>query len=1053
MELFFTHNKLCNRLRWLMVWCVMAVTTNAQINTFPYFQNFETNNGGWTSGGSLSDWVYGIPNKPNITSAGSGSKCWINGGLALTGTGYNDNEESFVVSPVFDFTTLTHPWISFKIFWETEKQFDGGNLQYSINGGASWVKIGVVNDPSNCMTANWYNSSSISQLVNLDPSKQGWAGNHYATSDAGTGNPNATGPTCKLGSGSNGWVVAKHCLNGLGGQPNVKLRFTFASGSQCNYFDGLAFDDILIQNGQSNAPDFNAVCSSTQNQINFTSVLPTCPTPLSTSLLWNFGDPSTGTSNTSSATNPTHAFSTAGIYTVSLTQSGGPCNPPGTITKTVSVLSSSITVLTQISCFNGNDGSVIVAPLFGTGPYTYSWSPTGATTNSMTNLSAGNYYSTVTDSKGCKKQASVSIINGPSVVATISQTDVTCSNLSSGQASVSVFGGNASNTFTWLPMNTHADNVTGLSAGNYSLQIMNFNGCGQTETFTIAEPANSVTVSANVTGTGCSTNSGTITVTALGASPNTTYNWTPSVSTTTIANAVSAGVYTIVVNNNISCPKTITVAVVAAVSPSVVLTPTDVSCFGLADGKIKATITGGSTPYTYGWLPSGGSTAAASNLSAGNYSFVVSDGNGCRTNAYTTITEPSDFTLTVSGNQTVCASSSAMLTTTVVGAPTNTVNWQNNNINGASISVSPSVTTTYTAQAINSNGCKSNKATTTVYATSTLSVVTSPSVNVCQGLTTTLATTVTGGNGNYQYNWLPNHETTSAITFVVNAPFVYTVTANDICSSVTGTVNVLVTTMPMVKVFDSIFGCAPLCMRLYDSTLINNGNIAKWDWHFSNGQKSNATSPNICFNDAGKYTGQLNVTTTNNCSYKLVDFNKIRILPKPKADFTSSKGFESTEYETNFTFTNSSSDYVSVHWNPYTNIKTTDTINESFPEVGTYSVTLVAINTLGCNDTITKEIKINPEFTFFAPNAISPEGNGLNDVFLPKGMAWDETKYTLTIFDRWGQQIFTTNDAYKGWNGTYKGLKTTNDIYVYKVELTDIFDKDHVFIGHVMVVK
>ena len=112
----------------LLVFYFIAFNVTSQISTFPYFETFEANNGGWVAGGVASDWVYGTPNKPTITGAGGGTKCWINGGLNLTGTGYNYNESSFVTSPTFDFSSLNYPWISFKIFWETEKNFDGGNL-------------------------------------------------------------------------------------------------------------------------------------------------------------------------------------------------------------------------------------------------------------------------------------------------------------------------------------------------------------------------------------------------------------------------------------------------------------------------------------------------------------------------------------------------------------------------------------------------------------------------------------------------------------------------------------------------------------------------------------------------------------------------------------------------------------------------------------------------------------------------------------------------------------------------------------------------------------
>ena len=84
----------------------------------PYIQDFESNNGGWTTGGTLSDWTWGAPTKTTISGAGSGSKCWITGGLSAAST-YNLNERSWVQSPCLNLSAIAHPYIKFLAFWET----------------------------------------------------------------------------------------------------------------------------------------------------------------------------------------------------------------------------------------------------------------------------------------------------------------------------------------------------------------------------------------------------------------------------------------------------------------------------------------------------------------------------------------------------------------------------------------------------------------------------------------------------------------------------------------------------------------------------------------------------------------------------------------------------------------------------------------------------------------------------------------------------------------------------------------------------------------------
>ncbi|MBK0404886.1 T9SS type A sorting domain-containing protein [Adhaeribacter sp. BT258] len=184
------------------------------ISTFPYFENFEAGNGNWTSGGTNSSWAWGTPSKPGITGAASGTKAWATN---LIGN-HNSGEDSYVMSPCFNFASVVAPIFSAKIFWQTEHNWDGAVLQSSIDNGLTWQTVGTVGAPN-----NWYNNSGISSF----PGGQltGWSG---------------SGST-----GSGGWVLAKHALTGLGGQTNVRLRIAFASDPGVN-LGGFALDDVLL---------------------------------------------------------------------------------------------------------------------------------------------------------------------------------------------------------------------------------------------------------------------------------------------------------------------------------------------------------------------------------------------------------------------------------------------------------------------------------------------------------------------------------------------------------------------------------------------------------------------------------------------------------------------------------------------------------------------------------------------------------------------------------------------------------------------------------------
>jgi len=189
-----------------------TLISSAVVNTFPYFDNFETANNYWTSGGSLNSWQLGAPAGTIINTAASGTNAWMTN---LTGY-YNNNEASYVVGPCFDFTTLTNPNVRLKRWVRAENSYDGAALQSSIDGGITWQHVGALGDPN-----GWYNDGAINGLA-FSGSQSGWTG--YGT----------------------GWIASSHAIASLAGQPNVKFRIVFGTDGSGNSYDGFAFDDFEI---------------------------------------------------------------------------------------------------------------------------------------------------------------------------------------------------------------------------------------------------------------------------------------------------------------------------------------------------------------------------------------------------------------------------------------------------------------------------------------------------------------------------------------------------------------------------------------------------------------------------------------------------------------------------------------------------------------------------------------------------------------------------------------------------------------------------------------
>lgn len=196
------------------------------ISSFPYFQSFETNNGGWIPGGTLSSWALGTPNKTVIQGAAQGTKAYVTGGLG-NGT-YNNNEKSFVLSPCMDFSTLAKPMFEMRAWWHSEAEADGAIIQASTNGGGTWTTVGTLNG-----ITKWYNTTGISGLEGLVTSARiGWSGG------------------VKYNNGSGGWVLVRAAMPSLANQPDVKIRIAFGANASITT-DGFAFDAIRISNQPS----------------------------------------------------------------------------------------------------------------------------------------------------------------------------------------------------------------------------------------------------------------------------------------------------------------------------------------------------------------------------------------------------------------------------------------------------------------------------------------------------------------------------------------------------------------------------------------------------------------------------------------------------------------------------------------------------------------------------------------------------------------------------------------------------------------------------------
>jgi gliding motility-associated-like protein len=758
--------------------------------------------------------------------------------------------------------------------------------------------------------------------------------------------------------------------------------------------------------------------------------------------------PATGLSATTGSVVTANPATTT-VYTI--TGSAGTCTATGTSTVTVNALPT-VTVNSSTICMGQQ-----TATLTANAAISYTWTPAATLSSpngspvTATPTTTTSYTVTGTDGNGCTNSATSTVTVNSIPIVTLSGALI-CS----GGSTPLTAGGAA--TYTWTPAtglsSTNGANVNANPATTTSYTVLgtDVNGCINGDSATVTVVSNPIVTA--TTGTIC-VGQQTTTLTASGAN---TYIWSPATGlSTTTGSVVTAAPANTTVYTITGTIGTCTASGTTTVTVNPLPTPTIGSDSPVCLNQTLNLNAGGA--FTYTWSGPNTFTSTAQNPSiagvsaaaAGTYTVVVTDANSC-VNSATINVVINSLPIVVAQGSTVCLNSTITLTASggTLYSWSGPIGYSSNQQNPTIPNATNAMAGSYVVTVTDANNCVNANIAQVVV--NPLPTITANSAAICLGQQTATLT----ANGANTYAWNPvaglSASTGSVVTSSPATTTQYTVTGTDgnNCQN-TATLTVTVNPLPLVSIGpQAVSGCAPICVN-FTNTAAGSGSCS---WNFGNGNTSNSCAPNHCFNTQGTYSISLTLSDNNGCTNSSSAF--VTVFPVPHADFAATPQ-PTTILDNTIHFYDLSTGAMINTWNWSLGNGTLSVVQNPttlYADTGTYQVELLVISNHGCRDSTIKYVKIDPDYSLYVPNAFSPNSDGTNDVFYAKGEGVRD--FRMYIFDRWGNQVFYSDDLYRGWDGRFmaKGDQIVQeDVYVWKIECKNGKGERKQLSGHVSLLK
>lgn len=611
----------------------------------------------------------------------------------------------------------------------------------------------------------------------------------------------------------------------------------------------------------------------------------------------------------------------------------------------------------------------------------------------------------VEDPSGCSDTAYQSITVSEAIANITTITNPLCFEDTTGAIDITPAGGTAPYSFAWSNGSTLED-ISNLASGSYLITLTDATGCTDTANVLLTEPDELIVIAtkANISCNGSF--DGSIDLSVIGGTSPYLFDWSNGANTEDLSN-ISPGTYQVTVTDDNGCTDTLSLNIT---EPTLLVASAtvdnNVSCFGFNDGNASVTASGGTTAYTYLWSD-GTNTSSNTNLLAGTYSVTVTDANGCNVNYSLLIEEPSELIVITTTTDAFCWGSNdgtASLSISGGTGPYN-IDWAGADTNALGAGTYP-----YTVTDV--NGCVVSGSVTIndPYALSADTLITH--VSCFEYSDGSIDLTVSDGTPPYTFDW-SNGDTTEDLTSLSAGTYNLLLTDDNGCQK---SLSIVIGQPALFEV--DILGDTTLCLGDHTELTANNGDTFSW----STGE----TTQSINIQPADDITIWVNALE-NTCHDN--DTVSITVYSLP---IVSAGSDLIIDYGSSTTLNGSTTS--SYLWTPDEDLSCNDCPNPSAMPEQDIIYYLESIDENGCTAIDSVYIRvIHPEV--FIANIFSPNGDGRNDLL--KVMGAKEDDFIFSIYDRWGNRVFESNNPENGWDGTIKGNRANPGVYVFTYGFKD----------------